>query len=329
MHVKYLDTGGWLDKIKSTWGDITKYVGNQPGQESAEIVSSAGPRAAYNAAIAPVKTIRNHPLMWPAHIGLELYDKTRENGAPWADYSGSTNLAWQRAHTNMDPYGYSADPIKKFASAMFGNVDPDRRMFEEAASADLSTKEGRRKVQLMANELVAGGGLQYTQNRARARKDLMNLFDGREQQWDTYQVTGHNPGKYGIGEVIDVQFTDPKKTQTLADAAGAWVRDHPNSGYKKTADGRRVYQVHDDPLAITGNHLIITDSQGKTGQDIDTWNYFLPMPGSHEGRFSIPINVKSRTSSGNIKAGSTQSKKTKDAFTLENAVKTLHDFFNF
>ena len=228
--------------------------------------------------------------------------------------------AWRRAHDNMFIFDYNFDgegnsmPMPmKFLKGLW-RKDKGREFYDKLAAADLLDEETANKyldeytalgkkgfLMGSTNIPVNTDALRIAQSGIRSRLDLMRLFDGRPQLYNTFKI---NPDytapdgtpRYTFANDFDrrqfnedaanyIRWRDGNKEMTFSspeDAKANAVKRYRNRDTKwadvtPTSNGKSlIYSVSGGAGSPFGDFSLVKDYNGQNKRWVDKWDYSMP-----------------------------------------------------
>lgn len=170
--------------------------------------------------------------------------------------------------------------VYKITNALKGK-DPRKEYMEQMAGIDLSTAEGQRQWRDMVNNAPQGmvrlnGNPSEAQFEMRARLDQMNMYAGRPQQWNTYEVNPDysSPTATARGSST-YRIADPEHRARINGQMSNYFLAHSKEGHWN--DDHTAYLL--PQMGYMGNQTLVADDEKGTNLRYgDWWDYTVDAP---------------------------------------------------
>jgi len=226
------------------------------------------------------KEISMYDNMYPYSYGDVLVNTKTGETTPYdgGEVPAGFRLRQTTANDNERVQGKSA--FSKIRSSS-QSKDPRREYMEQMAGLDLNTAEGQASWAKMVKGAPEGmvyihGNPQENQFIMRARLDQMNMYSGRPQQWDTYEINPdyESPTAKGRGSST-YRIKDPKMRELINGQMANYFLQHAKEG-KWTKDGSAYVLPN---MGYMGNQSLIADDEKGTNLRYgDWWDYEIDAP---------------------------------------------------
>lgn len=226
------------------------------------------------------KTISMYDNMYPYSYGDVLVNTKTGETTPYngGEVPAGYTLRQTTANDNERVQGQSA--LSKIMSSSKGK-DPRREYMDQMAALDLNTAEGQAQWARMVKEAPKGmvylhGNPREDQFIMRARLDQMNMYSGRPQQWDTYEINPdyESPTAKARGSST-YRIKDPEMRAMINGQMANYFIKHANEGHS-SQDGKFWILPN---MGYMGNQSLIADDKNGTNLRYgDWWDYTIDAP---------------------------------------------------
>lgn len=234
--------------------------------------------------------VKASPLGW---IAGKVVQRSFDNAYPYSygdviqtkdglkPYTGDDSKGHVRQTTADDPATLQASSlISKFINGVKGK-DPRREYVERMAALDLSTPEGMAEWRNLSRNAPNGtvriiGDPLNNQFEIRARLDQMNMYAGRPQQWDTYEINPdyESPTAKARG-ASTYRIKDSKQRERINSEMANYFLSHSKEGYWN--DDHTAYILPN--MGYMGNQSLVADDENGTNLRYgDWWDYTVNNP---------------------------------------------------
>lgn len=249
------DLGFYTAEVDGKWGKLSKKA--QQKAFAAGYVLKDGKYQKYQPSVV-------------SESDLKRLDATYPYG--WVDANSSSG----------NPFNIARKALRSYV----GHAGEDRKNFDEFITLNLNTPSGRARAAELAPKFgnlvhdkdgnlidINNDLLSWMQQSMRARKDLTDLYAGREQTYNTFMINPDyaSPNAIAAG-VPTYTFRDPKMRK-------AWQREAANY-VSRPEIPVGSNPVTGDSYALFNRHTVVKDENGG-GRMADLWDFPLDLPGSN------------------------------------------------
>ena len=226
------------------------------------------------------KQISMYDNMYPYSYGDVLVNDTTGEVTPYDGGEVPAGFRVRQTSANDDERVQGMSAFSKIRTSAQGK-DPRRDYMEQMANLDLNTTEGRATWAKMVKEAPQGMvylhiNPQESQFLMRARLDQMNMYSGRPQQWDTYEINPdfESPTAKARGSST-YRIKDQNMRNLINGQMANYFLQHAKEG-KWSEDGKAWILPN---MGYMGNQTLIADDEKGTNLRYgDWWDYAIDAP---------------------------------------------------
>lgn len=221
--------------------------------------------------------------MYPYSYGDVVVNKATGETRPYEGGEVPAGFSLRQTTANDSVELQGASGFQKIKNAYKGK-DPRRTHMELLANVDLNTPEGLKEWNTLVAQAPQGmvrihGNPANDQFELRARLDQMNMYAGRPQQWDTYEVNPNysSPTADARGSST-YRIKDETQRNRINGEMSNYFLSHSRNGHWNDAHTAYILPM----MGYMGNQSLVADDEKGTNLRYgDWWDYTINGPQAH------------------------------------------------